>query len=214
MRTIIISNESTILKDEDVQVCVNALQIQIDIDFSPVYNLWAYLQFLAGKPICNKEIIHLLDNSEQAQAEGYHDLSSKDVPEGFAFVKDTLDAGDTWQTTLSHELLEQLLDPWVDLLVPGPINNTPACIAYEVADPVEQDFYLINNIPVSNFVLPQWFNGELKNLDFMNNIKVADKPFPMTKGGYIAYTTDIVNYLDIYAESGKRPRLAKTKFSW
>jgi len=48
----------------------------------------------------------ILDDSDQAGALGYHDLTSDGLPIGKVFAASDLKAGTSWTVTASHELLE------------------------------------------------------------------------------------------------------------
>lgn len=200
MRTILISNESSVLSDQQVGDALLALEIQLNRDFAPRWGASALLQFVAGKPDPGVEAIHVLDDSDQANALGYHLLDQADVPEGFVFARTS---GDGWPTTLSHELLEQLVDPWVYLtaLVPS-WQGSPAALALEVCDPVEGDTYDVNGFALSNFILPLWFtpgplpSGSPALVDFLGRLS---DPLSLTPGGYQAYTRDLVNWQDSFA---------------
>ena len=52
-----------------------------------------------------ESVIYLIDESTLPGALGYHDLNTRDFPVGFVFVLDPND----WTTTLSHEVLELIL---------------------------------------------------------------------------------------------------------
>jgi len=85
---------------------------------------------------------------------------------GFAFVVDPLD----WTTTLSHAVLELLIDPWAALFVPGPDprDATRTVLhSYDIFDPVETLAYEVNGVLVSDFVTPAYFN--LGSIDEVRN---------------------------------------------
>ena len=67
-----------------------------------------------------------------------------------------------WTVTLSHEALELVGDPEVNLLVQGP-NPADATRTvfhwYEMCDAVQAETYDIDGVEVSNFVLPLYFTG-------------------------------------------------------
>ena len=160
MRTILITNESTAVTDAQVQAAVAAIQVQIDRDFAPEWGLSATLAFQHGAPPAGVEVIHVLDDSDQAGALGYHELDDADLPEGFVFAKTTIDAGEHWESCLSHETLEQTRRRRsATSLAQRPVGSRPSrpALAYEVCDPVEDDEYTINGVPVSNFVTMSWF---------------------------------------------------------
>src|ERR1041384_6574844 len=55
-----------------------------------------------------------------------------------------------------------------------------------MSDPVEEDTFLVNGIPMSNFVHPSWFepfkHPPGTKFDHLGRLT---KPFSMTKGGYV-----------------------------
>jgi hypothetical protein len=199
MIKIAIINESTVVKDEDAQACVLALQTQVSRDFAPIWGVDAILEFLAKgtAPIAGEWQLVILDDSDQADALGYHELTADGAPIGKAFAKSDLDAGTLWTVTASHELLEMLADPDINLTaeVDGE-NGEIALYAYEVCDAVESDAlgYGISNsegagtfgpqILVSDFVTPAWFmpNGQAP-FSFLKNVT---QPFALAPGGYIS----------------------------
>ncbi len=201
MRTIAVVNQSSLVTPAALAQAVRALQLQVTAHFAPVWGLLCTL-FAAAAPQPGQESIYLLDNTDQADALGYHTADPKaDQPVGYVFVKTTLDAGDAWTATLSHELLEQLADPWVCNTAIAPWQGRQAALAWEVADPVENDEYVINGVRVSNFILPGWFDPQLAagtHVDYMNTL--AGRPLTMSPGGYVAYTTDLTSWQQSFAE--------------
>jgi hypothetical protein len=192
MRQIVVSNESTVVADADVQAAVAAVQTQITEHFAPAYSgLSAVLHFQHGKPAAGVEVCHVLDDSDQAGALGYHELKPQGFPEGFVFARTTQEAGDPWTTTLSHEILEQLLDPYANWGTQAQLGGQTVLVALEDADPVEGDSYPINGVAVSNFVLPAWFAGTGGKVDYLGKLS---RGLSLDAGGYIAYTADGVNW--------------------
>src|SRR6516164_9774230 len=96
--------------DAEAAPVVDALQTQVRSDFGPVWGVDADLTFVprGGNPPGGSWWLSLLDSSDQANALGYHDLTSDGLPLGKAFVKTDMDEGLNWSVTASHELLEML----------------------------------------------------------------------------------------------------------
>ncbi|MEH1771276.1 MAG: peptidoglycan-binding domain-containing protein [Nostoc sp.] len=184
-------NESTLLTDKELESVLPSLQTQVHRDFAPVWGIDADLTFvpLGGKPNPDSWHLVLLDNSDQADAVGYHDLTDQGLPLGKVFVATDIQAGNQWSVTASHELLEMLADPEINLTVFTQKTQGKVVIyAYEVCDACEPDNfgYLIDNVLVSDFVYPTWFElfhqpGQTK-FDHCNHIQ---KPFEVLAGGYI-----------------------------
>jgi hypothetical protein len=184
-------NESTVLTDAEVIPVVAALQKQVTNDFRPVWGTDAELKMIdRGTPPPNGSWwLVILDDSDQAGALGYHDLTSDNLPLGKVFAASDLKAGASWTVTASHELLEMLGDPNINLTVFVQNSNTHGTLyAYEVCDACEDDSfgYQIDNILVSDFVYPSWFESFRESgstrFDHMNQIQNA---LQLLKGGYI-----------------------------
>lgn len=145
-------------------------------------------------------LVVILDDSDQADALGYH----FETPQGrvFArvFAKPTLDGGgkvldgaESVTSVLSHEVNEALIDPFVNSWADGPKLPQGGSYAYEIGDPVQGDTYPVNVThdgkgyapTVSNFVTPRWFDAQAPagtRVDFMGK---CSGPFEMTPGGYM-----------------------------
>jgi len=186
-----IINESTVLADADVTPAVAALQKQVTNDFRPAWGTDAELTIVAkgAQPANGSWWLVLLDDSDQANALGYHDLSTEGLPVGKVFAASDLKAGTSWTITASHELLEMLGDPNINLTVFVQNSNTAGMLyAYEVCDACEDDSlgYQIDNILVSDFVYPSWFESfraeGSTQFDRMNKIQ---SPLQLLAGGYI-----------------------------
>ncbi len=184
-------NESTVLSDTDVAPVVAALQKQISNDFLPTWGTDAELIIVpkGTQPVSGSWWLTLLDDSDQASALGYHDLTTEGLPIGKVFAASDLKAGTSWTVTASHELLEMLGDPNINLTVFIQNSNTAGILyAYEVCDACEDDSlgYQIDNILVSDFVYPAWFEGfraeASTQFDRMNKIQ---NPLQLLAGGYI-----------------------------
>jgi len=189
MIQIAVINASTVVSDVDVQKMVDAIQVQIDRDWTPAWGIPAKLNVVphGQKPPSAMWWQTIFDTADQAGALGYHDLTSAGLPIGKVFAKTTLDAGDRVSVTLSHEVLEMLGDPDINLMVQKGARG----YAYEVCDAVEDDSlgYDINGVRVSDFVYPQyfetfWHKGGA-NFDHLGHLS---GPLPgLTHGGYMSY---------------------------
>lgn len=158
------------LADNEVQDAIRAVNRQIQEDFAPIWGaVWDLRlhgsSFDASNPdtlseefVQGEAVLYIVDESHLPGAAGYHALNGREIPFGFVFVTDPND----WTVTLSHEALELIIDPTVNVLVPGPdprpgrADNT-VLHAYEVCDAVERTSYLIDGVRVSNFITQQWF---------------------------------------------------------
>src|SRR5262249_59248999 len=149
MIQIAVMRGSRVVNDLDVKKMADAIQVQIDRDGTPAWGIPAKLTVVphGQKPPSGMWWQTIFDTADQAGALGYHDLTSAGLPIGKVFAKTTLDAGDRVSVTLSHEVLEMLGDPDINLMV----QKGPRGYAYEVCDAVEDDSlgYDINAVLVS-----------------------------------------------------------------
>ncbi len=158
------------LADNEVQAAIRAVNRQIQEDFAPIWGaVWDLrlhgssfdpndINSLVEEFIQGEAVLYLVDEPHLPGAAGYHAINGREMPYGFVFITDPND----WTVTLSHEALELIIDPTVNVLVPGPDprpggQNNTVLHAYEVCDAVERTSYLIDDIRVSNFITQQWF---------------------------------------------------------
>lgn len=186
-----IFNDSTLLPDAEVQRVAAALQRQVSEHFAPAWGMGATLSFVpkGERPASGSWWLVVLDSADQAGVLGYHDATAEGLPMGKVFAKTDLDNHLSWSVTLSHELLEMLADP--DLNLTAFMQTTPKTgklYAIEVCDPVEDDQfgYAIDGVSVSNFVLPAYFRPHAApgaQLDFGGHLT---GPAPtLLSGGHI-----------------------------
>lgn len=161
--SIAVINESTVVSDAQVRPWVPALQSQVTDNFAPVWGADADLTFVpkAQPPAADAWQLVILDDSDQAGALGYHDLTSAGLPLAKIFAKSDQQAGSSISVTCSHELLEMLGDPMIDTTVLFQDNQgNVAAFAFEACDACEADTYgyQINGVLVSDFAYPSWFD--------------------------------------------------------
>lgn len=186
---IAVINESTAVTDDEVKNFIVAGQIQLDRDYYPIWGMTATLIFVdKTQPIpTGFWSIVILDNSDQSGALGYHDLTQEGLPLAKVFAGDDIKFGLSWTVTASHELLEMMGDPNINLTVFVPTQTGGDIFAFENCDACEDDSlgYDINGIKVSDFVTPSWFNIYAQpgtKFDFCGHVT---QPFEILPGGYI-----------------------------
>ena len=186
-----IINQSTVLTDDQITPVVDALQKQVTNDFRPPWGIDAQLEFVpsTGQPAAGTWWLSILDNSDQANALGYHDLTPDGLPIGKVFAGTDLQIGASWSVTTSHELLEMLADPNINLTVfVQDSNSSGRLYAYEVCDACEADNlgYPIDGIQVSDFVFPSWFEGfRAPGSTQFDQTSQIQSPLQLLPGGYI-----------------------------
>jgi hypothetical protein len=180
--TIACFNKATVSLEVDFQKLIAAMQAYVDNYVAPVWGTPAKL--IKSKDfVKNAWAMVFLDDADQPGALAYHDLTPSGLPLSKVFVKTTLENHDLVSVSASHELVEMLVDPAINLMTTGPDPKTT--YAYESADPVEALSFDVNGIPMSDFVYPSYFEifhkaGSVK-FDELNKVR---KPFQILSGGY------------------------------
>ena len=197
--SISVINFAPVLDDRAVQNAIRSVNRQVIEDFAPIWGGarelrlhapsldLAHPDVLTEDPVRGESVVYLVDEASLSSALGYHDLNTRDIPVGFVFVLDGAD----WTVTLSHEVLEVIIDPTVNIFVPGPDPRAghlnEVLHTYEVCDAVERSTYEIDGVRVSNFLTPSYFTiGEAigSRNDFLG---VGVDSFGVTRNSHIQF---------------------------
>ena len=145
-----------------------------------------------------------LDDADEPNALGYHDLTAEGLPLSKVFVRTTIADGHKVSVTASHELAEMLVDPGIQLGAIGPDGQT--WYAYEMADAVEQEEFEIDGVAVSDFVYPGWFEAfRAPNSVKFDHLGKCKRPFELRPGGYMPVFKD-GNWTQIFGSEEARQR--------
>lgn len=182
--TIVCVNEATIDLGVDFDRLIAALQKYLDKHFVPAWGTPA--QLVKGKkPRGGTWTLMFLDHQDSAKAKkekwvGLHHLEGN--PFAKVFVESVLDSGEKVSMAASHELAEMLVDPGINLWCAGPKGRM---YAYEVCDAVEEEEFLVDRIPMCDFVYPAYFDlfRTPKSVQFDHN-NALDRPFQILPNGY------------------------------
>lgn len=214
MRISVINHTNGNISDKEIIDVIRAINRQIQEDFEPYWSMGATLR-LEGSSQEKPNIVHLMDmrgdaiiyvwdrpredskslQEEAEEAVGYHEKNFRGVPYSFVFIDVAERLKQDWSIALSHEVLEMIADPELNLLVQGPDPRDPEKYVfhyYEVCDAVSAESYEIDGIKVSNFVLPLYFtsadeyDGRNDFLGSVHNGKTL-KSFGVNPGGYISF---------------------------
>jgi hypothetical protein len=155
------------------------------------HSLNARLQMLLDATPCGQRTSNRTRNVDE---DGTY-LTELCVPATFISPRGTLAFLDMqykhhWTASASHELLEMLVDPDVNLSASISTGETTQRLyAYEVCDAcqAEEFGYKIDGTLVSDFVYPTWFEAFHKpgSTQFDHGRKIK-KPFELLSGGYIS----------------------------
>jgi hypothetical protein len=185
MPQIAVINESTVISDADVQKMLPAFDQQWNKDLEPVWGVdTAEFAFTpkGQQPAVGAWWLVFLDNSDQAGALAYHDLTNEGLPISKVFVK-TLQADHaSISVGATHELCEMAVDPWLNSAYQ---DSHGVFWAGEICDPVEADQYgyEIGGVLVTDFITPNWFGHQHAqgNIDLKGHSRAA---FEVLSGGY------------------------------
>jgi hypothetical protein len=185
MPQIAVINESTAIADADVLKMLPAFQQQWNKDLEPIWGVEAatFTFVPTGEaPAAGTWWVVFLDDSDQADALAYHDLTSEGLPISKVFVKTILADHASISVGATHEICEMAVDPWLNSAYQDPQG---VFWAGEICDPVEDDQYgyEIDGILVTDFVTPNWFahQNSQGEIDLEGH---AQSAFAVLTGGY------------------------------
>ena len=158
-----------------------ALQKCYDEHFMPVWGYPVDLDVTRKPKPTDWQLVYF-DDATHKNFLGRHELTHRGQPISKIFLK-ALAEDDPVSLAASHELFEMVLDPMANLWADKTRHTQ---YAYEVCDAVEEDAFVVNGFPMSNFVYPSWFepfkHPRGTKFDHMGSLK---EPFSMTEGGYV-----------------------------
>jgi len=187
-------NKSTVVPDSEVSAVAAALQTQVTRDFGPIWKCAAEIVVvpIGGAPPAHAWLMDVQDNAPSSMQGvlGYHSADAQDNPEAFDFAATSKGYNEPWSVVASHEALELLADMWAMSCCFVQTSDTAGTLyPIEVGDPVEGAAagYLIDNILVSDFITPAWFDNQLApgstKFDFCGHLT---KPLEVMVGGYVS----------------------------
>ncbi len=217
------------IHEETVRDAIRAINRQITEDFQPCWGLGGTLR-LEGSDVTpvrkqlsadvrGDAVIYLWDGSDVAGALEYHDLHFRGIPCGFVFVALSQSLGEAWSAALSREALALMGDPEANLLVAGPHPETPNQEVFhwhEICDAVQAETYRVDDVDLSNFVLPRYFTGGEESggrNDFLGRSHGGKTlcSFGVNPGGYVGFFNPRTGQHETHAMQGDR--LAQKRLS-
>jgi hypothetical protein len=199
-------NKATIPLGVDLDDLIAAMQEYVNTFVAPVWATPAKLIKSTGF-VKGAWAMVFLDDADQPGALAYHDLTPDGLPQSKVFVKTTIDNGDLVSVSASHELVEMLVDPAINMMTTGP--DPKIIYAYESADPVEALSFKVKGIPMSDFVYPSYFEVFHKpNSVRFDQMGKVTKPFQILKDGYqIIFKNG--KWSQVFASMSKKKAFAK-----
>jgi hypothetical protein len=210
MPDIAVINESTAISDADVQKMIPAFTQQWNSALKPIWGVDdATFAFVpkGQQPAAGTWWMVFLDDSDQADALAYHDLTNDGWPISKIFVKTILADNASVSVGATHEMCEMAVDPWLNSAYQ---DLQGAFWAGEVCDPVEDDQYGydIGGILVTDFVTPNWFGHQhaQTQIDFKDHSNVA---FEVLSGGYAQKFDPQQGWQQITGSKARRSKMAE-----
>jgi len=194
--------------DAQVQTGIRAVNRQLAEDFFPYWGFGAQLR-LEGKTgrgqgfdqadMRGDAVLYIRRRVRRSEDDGFHAAHFAGIPYGFVYLDVSDELDEEWTVTLSHEALELVGDPELNLLVQGPHPTADRLVFhwFELCDPVQDESYAIDGVRVSNFVLPLYYTSTEERggrNDFLGTKpKTGPSPgrtlrsFSANPGGYITF---------------------------
>ena len=197
-----VTSRTRLYRDRAVQAFAEALQVQIDRDYRPLWPDCPPVEVRFVPRTRKLDLKHwwliFLENADQAGALGYHQLTAGGLPIGKAFVRTTLADGGIVSVTADHEALEMFGDPDIDrvfgpVAAPAswrlPLDPGPIVVIGENCDATEDDrfSYSIDSVKLSDFVTPAWFDPAAPVGTKFDFLGLCQTPLELLPGGYISY---------------------------
>jgi hypothetical protein len=179
------------LDDEQISRIVAAVQRQVTEDFQPVWGMGAQLVLARSKEEVPEHAYQIViyrtaEDADDKEFLGYH-YSPAGYPVANIFLDADLQEDKTISDTLSHEVLEMIVDPACNLYAyrPADVGRPERIYFYEVCDAVQSQHYDIDGVSVCDFVYPEWFESNWKpgSRQFDHRGRL-DHPFHLLKGCY------------------------------
>jgi hypothetical protein len=190
-RRIVLISETEFVHHDELSKVSSAVQKQVNDHFSPHWGVQAAVDALASLTDIppNTWPVVIRDNIGINEA-GVHWNETQDKPFALVTFREGEKPEDGWQPTVSHEVLEMLVDPFgkefrtAPSLRPG---QGPVEYLLEVCDPCQapEFVYWVDDIPVSEFVLPDYYTAFTPGIySYARNIT---QPREVLAGGYLSW---------------------------
>ena len=208
----LINHAKNVIEDEDLHSIIRAINRQIKHDFEPYWSMGAIVR-LEGKSLdLNHDddlgkiypmdmrgdaILYLWDKTTPSSAIGFHEKHFHGIPYGVVYTEMCDRLKENYSVAISHEILELIADANVNCFAMGPHPNPEedgrkVFHWFEVCDAVQAEQYVIDEVEVSNFVLPLYYTeseekGSRNDFLCRKNDGQILQSFSVKKGGYIGF---------------------------
>ncbi len=216
---------ATQMEYQEVQTVIRAVNRQLQEDFKKYWHKdvelvlegWTGVEPDPDNPfeIRGEAILYLWDQDDVDGALGYHALTNMGIPFSFVFTQLSVDLDEKWSVTLSHEALEMAVDPEINLLAQGPHPDPDeggrmVYHWYELCDAVQAQTYTIDDVEVSNFLLPLYFTPGEEQINHNDFLGLGVKSFGVAPGGYVGFYDPLKGGDDQFMSMKKFQKKGKT----
>lgn len=185
--TIALVNRTSKKTPEEIARCARSIDWQVRADLAPAWGFYASVFYAPKEELLPDSTwrVYLYDEPADltgAGRLGYHRFDgATPTPVGHVFVGPSERADEPWSAITSHEVIEMLGDPWVNLEVRRGAELWPR----ELCDAVQGEYYrtpLVDGLEVADFVRPEYFiEGATGPFDHLGRLSA---PFSLAPAGY------------------------------
>jgi hypothetical protein len=161
---------------------IAAIQKQVTDYVAPIWNVACNL-LMNSRIAADSWGVIVCDRLEQAEIEGYSELTHAGLPLARVPILESQDCGDFCSVVFSQAVLSMLVDPNMDQAR----DLSGITTAMEVCAPCLEQTYKIDSIRVSDFLFPAWFDlsnpqgVDADQFDFLRGCLSSGEVLP---GGY------------------------------
>ena len=181
-------NHGDIIEQAAFRAAVDVIDRQLRLHVNPAWSTHASAG-IYGEMTGVDCVAHVQGRANVPHALAYHTVIAAGKPMIVVGLDVCKAAGVSWTSAASHEAVETACDPNCDRHALGEIGEVDGLVLVdrEACDPVQGDTYVIDDVELSNFVLPAWFHRRRQagKLDYLGKLSA---PFTIAPGGYVSYT--------------------------
>lgn len=206
--TIAVVDETGQIHPADLQAYAGAQSEQIANDFANAWPHTARAKVIAAKPGPRQWAVRIRKQLDEPGALGYH-TDENGVPVSYVMLTND------WTTTASHEVLEMLGDPTGSYThsarVPQGIDyrdvglkheSTYVHYLVEVCDPCERTSYEVQNVALSDFLLPHYYRSTYRPTESYSHTGRLTLPREVDDGGYVSFARADGEWFQVMSISG------------
>jgi hypothetical protein len=188
IRTIQVTNQAATVSPEEALLWTLACADQVRNEFAAAWGFIPPTVSFSGDGTVDTGAFHVLivDDATQAGLLGFHDEDQEGKPRAFVFAKTIREFGEEPSVTLSHEILELVLDPTCTLWHQAPdgkLRALEACDACQSASYPKRVGDV--DVLVSDFVTPNYFDATPIDGERFDHLGKLSGPCPaLLSGGY------------------------------